>query len=79
MNYFCKYCGTKATSIASLTAATCFRHPLGATKAITSLPCKAAQTILVNPLIAMKNNNDFTSLFFPYGYKDFVQSIARYC
>lgn len=32
MNYYCKYCGTKAASIASLTAATCLRHPAGANK-----------------------------------------------
>jgi hypothetical protein len=32
MNYHSKYCGTKAASIASLTAATCLRHPLGANK-----------------------------------------------
>jgi hypothetical protein len=36
MNYYCKYCGTKAPSIASLVAAPCFRHPAGANKAITS-------------------------------------------
>jgi predicted nucleic acid-binding Zn ribbon protein len=32
MNYYCKYCGTKAPSIASLTASPCFRHPVGANK-----------------------------------------------
>ena len=32
MNYYCKHCGFKATSIASLTAATCQRHPNGAYK-----------------------------------------------
>ena len=32
MNYYCKYCGTKAPSIASLTASPCFRHPAGANK-----------------------------------------------
>jgi hypothetical protein len=32
MNYYCKYCGTKASSIASLTASTCSRHPNGANK-----------------------------------------------
>lgn len=32
MNYYCKHCGTKASSIASLTAAPCYRHPSGANK-----------------------------------------------
>jgi hypothetical protein len=32
MNHYCKYCGTKAASIASLTATTCPRHPAGANK-----------------------------------------------
>jgi DNA-directed RNA polymerase subunit RPC12/RpoP len=32
MNYYCKYCGTKAPSIASLTATTCPRHPAGVNK-----------------------------------------------
>jgi len=32
MNYYCKYCGTKAVSIASLTATTCPRHPAGVNK-----------------------------------------------
>ncbi len=32
MNYYCKYCGTKAASISTLTAATCFRHPAGSNK-----------------------------------------------
>ncbi len=32
MNYYCKYCGHKAASISSLTAAPCFRHPAGANK-----------------------------------------------
>lgn len=31
-NFYCKYCGTKASSIASLTAINCSRHPLGANK-----------------------------------------------
>jgi len=26
-NYFCKYCGSKASSVSSLTSATCVRHP----------------------------------------------------
>jgi hypothetical protein len=30
MNYYCKYCGTKASSIASLSASPCFHHPAGA-------------------------------------------------
>ena len=32
MNYYCKYCGIKAASIASLTSSTCQRHPSGANK-----------------------------------------------
>ena len=32
MNYYCKYCGTKAPSINSLTATPCPRHPNGASK-----------------------------------------------
>jgi len=32
MNYYCKYCGTKAPSIASLTVNTCPRHPSGPNK-----------------------------------------------
>jgi DNA-directed RNA polymerase subunit RPC12/RpoP len=32
MTYYCKYCGAKAPSIASLTASPCFRHPAGANK-----------------------------------------------
>ena len=27
--FFCKYCGVKASSISSLTAAACIRHPNG--------------------------------------------------
>lgn len=32
MNYYCKYCGAKASSIASLTGNSCSRHPDGANK-----------------------------------------------
>lgn len=32
MNYYCKYCGAKASSINSLTGATCPRHPNGPSK-----------------------------------------------
>ncbi len=32
MNYYCKYCGTKASSIASLTGNSCLRHPAGVNK-----------------------------------------------
>jgi hypothetical protein len=32
MNCYCKYCGAKAPSIASLTASSCPRHPSGAHK-----------------------------------------------
>ena len=31
-NYYCKYCGTKSSSVQSLTAAPCHRHPDGANK-----------------------------------------------
>jgi DNA-directed RNA polymerase subunit RPC12/RpoP len=32
MNYYCKYCGTKNSSLASLTASSCSRHPAGPNK-----------------------------------------------
>jgi DNA-directed RNA polymerase subunit RPC12/RpoP len=32
MNYYCKYCGAKASSIASLTSLPCSRHPNGTNK-----------------------------------------------
>lgn len=28
-NYYCKYCGTKASSVSSLTGNACSRHPAG--------------------------------------------------
>lgn len=28
-NFYCEYCGTKSSSISSLTASSCSRHPLG--------------------------------------------------
>ena len=31
-NYYCEYCGHKASSIQSLTSAACPRHPLGSNK-----------------------------------------------
>jgi hypothetical protein len=31
-NHFCKYCGTKQSSISSLTSGSCFRHPAGPNK-----------------------------------------------
>jgi DNA-directed RNA polymerase subunit RPC12/RpoP len=31
-NYYCKYCGSKASSVSSLTSASCLRHPNGANK-----------------------------------------------
>ena len=31
-NFYCKYCGTKASSVSGLTASSCSRHPLGANK-----------------------------------------------
>lgn len=32
-NFYCEYCGTKSSSISSLTANSCHRHPLGSGKA----------------------------------------------
>lgn len=31
-NFYCEYCGTKNSSISSLTAGSCSRHPLGSNK-----------------------------------------------
>lgn len=31
-NYYCEYCGSKSTSVSSLTAGFCLRHPNGANK-----------------------------------------------
>jgi hypothetical protein len=31
-NYYCEYCGTKATTVMALTAGSCMRHPNGANK-----------------------------------------------
>jgi len=31
-NFYCKYCGSKASSVASLTGSSCSRHPLGSNK-----------------------------------------------
>lgn len=31
-NFYCEYCGTKSSSISGLTAPSCHRHPLGASK-----------------------------------------------
>lgn len=31
-NFYCEYCGTKSSSISSLTANSCHRHPLDASK-----------------------------------------------
>ena len=28
-NFYCEYCGTKSSSVSSLTANSCHRHPLG--------------------------------------------------
>lgn len=28
-NFYCEYCGTKSSSVSSLTASSCPRHPLG--------------------------------------------------
>jgi len=32
MNYYCKNCGNKSSSVSSLTSGSCIRHPLGANK-----------------------------------------------
>jgi DNA-directed RNA polymerase subunit RPC12/RpoP len=32
MNYYCKYCGTKNSNLASLTVSDCQRHPAGPNK-----------------------------------------------
>ena len=32
MNYYCKYCGASNSSLSSLTANPCMRHPLGPNK-----------------------------------------------
>lgn len=31
-NYYCEYCGTKSSSVSSLTSGTCNRHPNGVAK-----------------------------------------------
>jgi len=31
-NYYCEYCGQKFSSVSSLTASSCIRHPLGPNK-----------------------------------------------
>lgn len=31
-NFYCEYCGTKSSSISSLTSGSCSRHPLGGNK-----------------------------------------------
>ena len=31
-NFYCEYCGTKSTSVSSLTSGSCIRHPSGANK-----------------------------------------------
>lgn len=31
-NFYCEYCGTKSSSISSLTAGSCSRHPAGSNK-----------------------------------------------
>jgi len=36
-NYFCEYCGTKASSLAGLANNSCFRHPNGAYKGMHKL------------------------------------------
>jgi hypothetical protein len=36
-NYYCEYCGQKFSSVSSLTACSCVRHPLGTSKGKHSL------------------------------------------
>lgn len=36
-NFYCEYCGTKASSVSSLTANSCTRHPMGVNKGKHSL------------------------------------------
>lgn len=36
-NFYCEYCGTKASSVSSLTASSCSRHPSGPNKGKHSL------------------------------------------
>jgi DNA-directed RNA polymerase subunit RPC12/RpoP len=31
-NFYCKYCGTKSSSVSSLTSLSCSKHPLGSNK-----------------------------------------------
>ncbi len=31
-SFYCKYCGSKASSVSSLTGSSCSRHPLGSNK-----------------------------------------------
>jgi hypothetical protein len=31
-NFYCEYCGTKSSSVSSLTAGSCLRHPNGSNK-----------------------------------------------
>ena len=31
-NFYCEYCGTSKSSVASLTSSSCTRHPLGSSK-----------------------------------------------
>lgn len=36
-NFYCEYCGTKSSSVSSLTSSSCQRHPSGALKGKHSL------------------------------------------
>jgi len=36
-NFYCKYCGTKTTSVSSLTGSSCYRHPDGPNRGKHSL------------------------------------------
>ncbi len=36
-NFYCEYCGTKYSSVSSLTGSACVRHPLGPNKGKHSL------------------------------------------
>lgn len=58
MNYYCRYCRNKASSIASLTGSSCPRHPSGGNKGKHALyegaeksryECKYCQTSVKAP------------------------------
>gem|GEM_PF-3917097 len=40
-NYYCKYCGSKASIVSSLTSNTCARHTDGSTRGSINLHCES--------------------------------------